>query len=160
MAPWFWICPGVASTGVLSGRVFSLTRGLLVCWCVLLLSILVFSLPPFVRGLSAALLVGRPGCRGLLCIGGSGAGGGLGLSESKMLIWLWRGSVIGGLLLFVASFGGLWRLLGCTDGGLRGSGGSPCGLAGGALGLAVWSWAWRMVRAVEGARVSTVISHP
>ena len=69
---------------------------------------------------------------------------------------MWSGGCCCGSLL-LEDCGGC---LGCAGGRFRGSGGSPCGLAGGFLGLALWSWAWRMVRAVEGARVTTVISHP
>ena len=119
-----------------------------------------FSLPPFVWGLSAALLVGCSGCCGLFCVGAVVLGRVSGSAKRMCCVGfgggVWSGGCCCGSLL-LEDCGGC---LGCAGGRFRGSGGSPCGLAGGFLGLALWSWAWRMVRAVEGARVTTVISHP
>ena len=66
--------------------------GLLVCCCVLLLSFPVFSLPPFVGGLSAALVVFLTSCCGLFVGGWRGVPLGVTLREnapSWSLLWLW-----------------------------------------------------------------------
>ena len=112
----------------------------------MLLLFLGLSLPSFVRGLSAALLVG---CLGCCVLFGSGVppGG----------VWFVKTDLLGGPPRLGGRRGGslppgcVWVC--CCFGSVGGVGwekGGAFGFAGGALGLALCSWAWRRVRAVEG----------
>ena len=106
-----------------------------VLWCFVALSLLVFSLPPFVRRLSAALLVGGMSGCGLFGVPRCGSGLALGLGEAHVLGWFWwRGGVLW-LWWWFAVLGGLWRLLGLCWRRLLPEGGVSRRPSGGGLGL-------------------------